>query len=186
LRLRNGDAGYGVVTVTLHWLTVALLLAQFTVGYLLAGGDDHGGHGGGHGRGHGSGHGGGHGGGHGRGHGGDDLDLSSPLLRVHVALGATILAAAVFRVVWRRVGGLPPWAPTLGRGAQSFATLTERALLVLLFAIPVTGLAVLLGDDDLLWLHIATHVAFFVALAAHVGLVLSRRLLPRMLGRSLA
>jgi hypothetical protein len=29
--------------------------------------------------------------------------------------------------------------------------------------------------------HVVTHVAFFVALAAHVGLVLWRRLLPRML-----
>ncbi len=178
MRLRNGDAGYGVVTVTLHWLTVALLLAQFTVGYLLAGGDDDGGHGRGRGRGGDSS---GHGSGHGRGRGGDDLDLDSPLLRIHVALGLTILLLAVLRVVWRRVGGLPPWAPTLGRGAQRFATLTERSLIVLLFAIPITGLTLLLGDDDLLALHVATHVAFFVALAAHVGLVLSRRLLPRML-----
>ena len=180
MRLRNGEAGYGLVTLVLHWLTVALLLAQFTVGYLLAGGDDSGGHGRGRGRGGDSG-GSGHGSGHGRGRGGDDLDLDSPLLRLHVALGLTILVLAVLRVVWRRVGGLPPWAPTLGRGAQRFATLTERALIVLLFAIPITGLTVLLGEDDLLVLHVATHVAFFVTLAAHVGFVLSRRLLPRML-----
>jgi cytochrome b561 len=37
------------------------------------------------------------------------------------------------------------------------------------------------GDDDVLWLHVSAHIAFFVALASHVGLVLSRRLLPRML-----
>ena len=54
-------------------------------------------------------------------------------------------------------------------------------LLTLLFVIPLTGLSLVLGDDDLLPLHIAAHITFFVALAAHVGLVLSRGLLPRML-----
>ena len=39
----------------------------------------------------------------------------------------------------------------------------------------------LLGDDDLLPVHIAAHVTFFVALAAHLGLVMRRRLVGRML-----
>ena len=38
------------------------------------------------------------------------------------------------------------------------------------------------GDDDLLPLHIAAHITFFVALAAHLFLVLRPRVLPRMLG----
>jgi cytochrome b561 len=37
-----------------------------------------------------------------------------------------------------------------------------------------------LGDDDLLVIHVAAHIMFFVALAVHVGLVLRRGLLPRM------
>jgi hypothetical protein len=59
--------------------------------------------------------------------------------------------------------------------------LTERVLLGLLFVVPVTGLALVLGDDDWLALHVTAHIAFFVALAAHVGLVLRRGLLPRMI-----
>ena len=34
-RLRNGPHGYGLVTRLLHWLTVALLLGQFTVGWAM-------------------------------------------------------------------------------------------------------------------------------------------------------
>ena len=59
--------------------------------------------------------------------------------------------------------------------------LTERVLLTLLFVIPLSGAAVLLGDDDLLVVHVGAHLAFFAALAAHLGLVLSRRLVGRML-----
>jgi hypothetical protein len=58
---------------------------------------------------------------------------------------------------------------------------TEVALLNLLFVVPLTGLSLVLGDDDLLPLHVAAHVAFFVALAAHLGMVIGRRLVPRML-----
>jgi cytochrome b561 len=36
-RLRNGPHGYGLVTKFLHWATVVLLLAQFVVGYVMAG-----------------------------------------------------------------------------------------------------------------------------------------------------
>ena len=45
-------------------------------------------------------------------------------------------------------------------------------MLALLFVVPLTGLTLVLGDDDLLPLHVAAHVVFFTALAAHVGLVL--------------
>ena len=173
---RNGEHGYGVVTRSLHWLTFGALVAQFAVGYLMDA--DESGHGRGRGRGRGS--------GRGRGRGGE-IDLDDPMLRVHVALGLTILLLAALRVVWRRLGGLPPWAPSLSRREQRLATVTERALLVLLFVVPVTGLSVLLGDDDLLPLHVASHVAFFAALALHLGLVLRHtlgrrdRLLSRML-----
>lgn len=62
------------------------------------------------------------------------------------------------------------------------ATMLVPSMLYVLVVIPATGLVLVLsGDDDLLWLHVAAHVAFFVALAVHVVLTLSRRLLPRML-----
>jgi cytochrome b561 len=169
---------YGATTRTLHWVTVLALVAQFTIGYLMDVDDS------GRGRGRGRGRGGDSGRGRGRGRGGDDdssLDLGWNLVTAHVSLGLLIVLLAVTRVVWRRVSGLPPWSESLGPGVRRLVTATERVLLTLLFVVPVTGLALVLGDDDLLWLHIAAHVAFFVALAAHVGVVLSRGLLPRML-----
>jgi cytochrome b561 len=178
MRWRNGERGYGVVTKTLHWVTFGALLAQFTVGYLMDVDDDGGGHGRGRGRGHGS--------GHGRGRGGE-VDLEDPMLRAHVALGLLILVLAALRPVWRRWGGLPPWAESLSARERTVATVVERVLMVLLFVIPSSGLSVLLGDDDLLPLHVASHVAFFVAFAAHLALVLRHtvvrrnRLLFRML-----
>lgn len=168
-----GDQGraYGRVTRTLHWLTVTVMAAQFTVGYAL----DVGG-----GRGRGRGH--GEGSGRGRGRGGDDLDLGDDtLLTVHVALGLTVLALALVRVWWRRRTALPPWAPALSAGERTLAHWTERTLYALLFAIPLSGLWLVLVSDDAVGVHVAAHVAFFLAFAAHVGLVARRRLLRRML-----
>lgn len=174
--VRSGPDGYGGVAKALHWLTVLALVAQFTVGYALDVDDS------GHGRGRGRGRGGESG--RGRGRGGDDgalLDDPGVLLSVHLLLGALILTLAVVRVTWRRVDGLPSWAEALTPGERRVATWTERVLLALLVVIPLTGVAVLLGDDDLLAVHVAAHVTFFVALVAHVGLVVRRRLVGRML-----
>jgi cytochrome b561 len=174
--MTNGARAYGALARALHWVTVLALLAQFTIGYLLDVDDSGRGRGRGRGRGEGS--------GRGRGRGGDDdstLDLGWNLLTAHVALGSLIVLLALLRVVWRRVSGLPPWAGSLTDGERRLATATERVLLTLLFVVPLTGLALVLGDDDLLAIHVAAHIAFFVALAVHVGLVLRRGLLPRML-----
>jgi len=182
--LRNGDEGYGTVAKGLHWLTVLALVCQFTIGYFL---DDEDGSGRGRGRGRGRGE------GSGRGRGGDDdalgdaLDGGWSLLTVHVALGLLIVLLACIRVAWRRLDGLPPWAGTLSPAERRLAIITERTMLVLLFAVPLTGLTLVLGDDDLLPLHVTAHVVFFTALAAHVGLVVKHqvvdrdRLLARML-----
>jgi len=164
--MTNGARAYGALARALHWVTVLALLAQFTIGYLLDVDDS------------------GRGRGRGRGRGGDDdstLDLGWNLLTAHVALGSLIVLLALLRVVWRRVSGLPPWAGSLTDGERRLATATERVLLTLLFVVPLTGLALVLGDDDLLAIHVAAHIAFFVALAVHVGLVLRRGLLLRML-----
>jgi cytochrome b561 len=165
------DAGYGLITRALHWLTVAALLAQFTIGYLL----DSGGRGRGRGRGRGGGS------GRGRGRGGDDLDVfgDDGLLTAHVILGVTILVLAVVRLAWRWRTGLPPWAEGLSSGERTLAHWTERALYVLLLAIPLTGLWLVLVSDDALPAHVASHIAFFVVITAHVGLVLKHQLLDR-------
>jgi cytochrome b561 len=168
--LKNGPHGYGLVTKTLHWLTVLLVAAQFTVGYLMDG--DDGGHGRGRGHGHGSGH----------GRGGGDHDFGGDLLPLHVGLGVTILAVAVLRVGWRRSTDLPPWDERLSGWQRIWAHRTEQVLLSSLFVIPLTGLGLLLGgEDDYLWVHVAAHVVFFAALASHLTLNLGKGLLPRML-----
>jgi cytochrome b561 len=82
-------------------------------------------------------------------------------------------------VGWRRRAGLPPWAPTLSAAERTLAHWTERALLVLLFAIPLSGLWLVLVSDDAVGVHVAAHIAFFVALAAHLGLVLKHQLIDR-------
>ena len=169
---------YGATTRWLHWLTVGALVTQFSIGYLMDADDSGRGRGRGRGRGEGSGH------GRGRGRGGDDDSLLGEgwnLVTTHVALGLLILLLAALRVLWRRASGLPPWAERLSVSDRRLVVLTERTLLALLFVVPVTGLVLVLGDDDWLPIHVAAHIAFFVALAAHVGIVLRRGLLPRML-----
>lgn len=166
---------YGATTRVLHWLTVAALGAQFAVGYLL----DVDGHSRERGRGRGgeSEH------GHGRDRGGDDLEVfgDDALLTAHVVLGASILALALVRLLWRWRTPLPPWSERLPQGMRTVAHWTERVLYVLLLVIPATGLWLVFVDDDAVGVHVAAHVAFFVTLAVHVGYVLRYRLLPRML-----
>jgi cytochrome b561 len=184
VKLRNDGEGYGLVTKTLHWLTVVALIAQFVIGYLL---DDDGGHGRGRGRGRGEDS------GHGRSRGGDDdfpLGFGvgdDSLVTVHVILGLTILTLAVTRLAWRRATSLPAWAPGLSSTERKLATWTERALYACLVLMPLTGLSLLLVSDDLLVLHVTTHIVFFAALAAHLGLVLKHQLITqdRLLNRML-
>ena len=111
--LRNGDHGYGVVTKSLHWVTVLAVAAQFVVGYTMEVDDS--GHGRGRGRGEESGH------GRGRGEatttcstGSFDLvdlhvaarpDASSPSGAARVLWRATTAAAAVGRAAHRRATG---------------------------------------------------------------------------------
>ena len=165
----QGRSGYGFTTKTLHWLTVAALAAQFSIGYLL----DVGGRGRGRGRGRGEGS------GQGRGRGGDLDVFGDRLLTVHVVLGLTILTLAAVRVYWRRRAGLPPWAKTLSTAERTLAHWTERALYLFLFVVPVTGLWLIFVSDDAVPVHIASHIAIFVAITAHLGLVLKHELINR-------
>ena len=169
-------ARYGRVARLLHWTMVVTLLLQFVVGYsleqagLLDGVVD-------------------------RWLGGDE----DQLLVVHVVLGVSLLALAVVRVVWRRVAGLPPWAEGLSTRERRLAHRTEQVLYAVMFLIPLTGLALVtisgedwdlargewqaplewVDDDVVLGAHVTTHVVFFAAFAAHVGLVLKHQLVDR-------
>lgn len=177
MRIRNDAEGYGLVTKALHWATVLLLAAQFVVGYALTRADDvlepvvD------------------------RWLGGED-DL---LLVLHVGIGIGILTVALLRLLWRAATPLPEWAEELSPTERRIAHVVERILYGVLFAIPLTGLALVvasgedwdlgnrewvapleLADDDvLLGVHIATHLTFFAAFAMHVGLVLKHQLVDR-------
>ncbi|MER6975456.1 cytochrome b/b6 domain-containing protein [Nocardioides sp. NPDC000445] len=188
--------GYGVVTKTLHWLTVAAFVLQFVVGYAMSPeadcdppGEDR--------------------------SGGDTSDAEDEridrieeacearlgdegtletawsdlwgggigvdgisLPELHILLGLAILLLGGLRVAWRMIAPLPPW---LTASDRRLAHVTERALLSLMFVVPLTGLALVAVSGDLVALHIAAHIAFFVALGAHLLLVLRSGLLPRML-----
>ena len=115
----------------------------------------------------------------------DDYDLIGggfDLAELHLALGLTVLALGVVRPLWRRFAGLPPWSEHLSAGQRRLATWTERALMLLLVVVPLSGLVLVgTGDDDWLPLHVGAHIAFFVALAAHLSTNLRPAVLRRML-----
>jgi cytochrome b561 len=71
------------------------------------------------------------------------------LSELHVLLGLSILAMAVLRLVWRRAGGLPPWATALNAVERFLEAWVEKGLLLLLFVIPVTGLLMVAGGERL-------------------------------------
>lgn len=184
--LRNGSHGYGVLTKALHWATVAVVAAQFVVGYLLdlddacdPPGEELGG---------------------GdtsdaleerldrleerceaRAEGYDMLGGAFDLAEVHLLLGATVLTLGATRLLWRRISGFPRWSEHLSPGERRLAHWTERALLALLVVVPVTGLVLVgTGDDAWLSLHVGAHLAFFTALAAHLFTNLRPAILRRM------
>lgn len=115
----------------------------------------------------------------------DEYDLLGggfDLAELHLFLGLTVLALGVVRPLWRRVAGLPPWSEHLSAGQRRLASWTERALMLLLVVVPLSGLLLVgTGDDAWLPLHVGAHVAFFVALAAHLSTNLRPAVLRRML-----
>ncbi len=192
--LRNGDHGYGWMTRALHWGTVAAMAVQFTIGYRMdadAGSDraddrldaredacesgndaaeerceeavdrqedavkD------------------------------DDyavFDGGFDVVDLHVVLGVVILGLAVARTLWRLGTPLPPWDERLTEVDRKVEHASEVALITAQYVVPLSGLWLVLADDDsVLPLHVVGHVVFFVALAVHVGLVLRRGTLTRML-----
>lgn len=199
MRLRNGQHGYGAVTKLLHWATLGVLVAQVVVGYTMdaeqgfekadcdqaaerrSGGDTA----------------------EAREERAERAEerceaeqerleeeregsyaaFDGPLdaLDLHVGLGLALIALALARIVWRRTTPLPPWSPRLSDVDRFLLTWVERALLWLLVVVPATGIVLVRGGEDLLWLHVAGHVALYAAAALHVGIVLRRRVLGRML-----
>ena len=206
MQLRNGKHGYGVVTKALHWITVAVLAAQFFVGYqmeddpalerakdrldeLQEGCEAE----------------------SAAGEAGeeqceeqlerqeDELDAQEDefvrdalsglfsgdgfgdglsLPEWHVLLGLLIIAVGVLRVLWRRMTPLPPWADALSTGERKLEANLEKVLLALLFLVPGSGLLLVAGVGSLTF-HIAAHIVFFCTVGLHIGLVLLHTVINR-------
>jgi cytochrome b561 len=201
--LRNGEHGYGLVTKTLHWLTVAAFVAQFAVGLTMSGDDeafdaekdridrleDAGEEDAER-----------------RGEAAEERfeaeietledrldareddyvaaafdDIASAtfledglsLPEAHVLLGLSLIVLGVLRVLWRMTTPLPPWAPYLRPGERSLESALEKVLLAAMFVVPASGLALLAVGTDGLALHVAAQLMFLAAVAVHVALMLT-------------
>jgi cytochrome b561 len=105
------------------------------------------------------------------------------------------LLVAVLRLLARRSGQLPDWAPTLSQRERTFIHRAEQVLYAAMFVMPVSGyLYVMAGGYGVnlfgawelpnpigawpalaaaaKWTHIVSAYALVGALAGHVGLVL--------------
>lgn len=175
--IRNTPSGYGLATKAFHWVIFVIMSVQFLVGYTMTRIDD------------------------------DNFEAipglsEDRLFAVHMSLGATVLVLALLRLAWRMLTPLPLWAPTLTSFERKYAHFVEWALYLLMFAIPLSGMLAAMADgkdvvlfgilevpplvpddsdlDDLtLAFHIAGHLAFFAALALHVGLVVKHQVINR-------
>jgi cytochrome b561 len=209
MRLRNDEQGYGVVTKTLHWVTVAAIAGQFAVGLTMEAdeaalerekdridaleeqGEEEAKR---------------------QGDAAEDrfdaeidrledqLDAREDeyvadafrgvfsgeapndgfsLPEIHVLLGLAIIFLGVLRVIWRTATPLPPWAAYLGEGERALQSAAEKTLLTLLFVVPGSGLLLVAAGTDFLVLHITAQLILLAAIAVHVGLVLRHTVLHR-------
>lgn len=168
MRLFNSSAGYGALTKTLHWGVAALFAFQFLSASIMT-----------------------------------RLDAKGSALGVtqagyynwHKTIGLIALVLAVARVLARKAGSLPPWAPTLSGGEKRFIHRAEQVLYGAMFAMPVSGFVyVMAGGYGVLlfgswpvpnpigpspalataakWVHVLAGWGLTLALAGHIGLVL--------------
>jgi len=185
MALYNTEHGYGALTKALHWLVVALFAFQFAAANIML-----------------------------------RLDENATAMGVgqstyynwHKSIGLVALVVAVLRVLARRRGQLPEWAPTLSARKRAFIHRAEQVLYIAMFVMPVSGfLYVMAGGYGVnlfgvwelpnpigtlpalaagaKWTHIASAYVLTATLVGHVGLVLwhtlvlKDRLIRRMLPR---
>jgi cytochrome b561 len=128
----------------------------------------------------------------------------------HKSIGLVALVAAVLRLLARRRGQLPDWAPTLSERERAFIHRAEQVLYAAMFVMPVSGfLYVMAGGYGVnlfgvwelpnpigawpalavlaKWTHIVSAYVLIATLAGHVGLVLWHTLVLKdgLLGRML-
>ena len=168
MTLHNTSDGYGALTKALHWLVVGLFAFQFAAANIMLRMDES----------------------------GTVLGLSQDIYyNWHKSIGLVALLVAVVRLLARRSGQLPDWAPALSGRERSFIHRAEQVLYTAMFVMPVSGfLYVMAGGYGVtlfgMWelpnpigvqpmiatVAKATHIVFayvlVLTLAGHVGLVL--------------
>jgi hypothetical protein len=109
MAMLNRQDGYGSLTKVLHWLVVALFAFQYTVANIMLGMDEKG------------------------------LVLGlrqDTYYNWHKSIGLVALLVAALRVLARRSGRLPDWAPTLSEGERTFIHRAEQVLYTAMFVMP--------------------------------------------------
>jgi cytochrome b561 len=180
--LANSAAGYGALTKLFHWLVALLIVLQYTSASIM---------------------------------------LRTPAEATtfgldqatyynwHKSLGLVVLLLTLARLANRRVGELPPWAPTLTPLEQTIIHRTEQLLYGALLIMPLSGLVyVMAGNYGVwlfglwalpnpigpspqtaqiaLWVHVASAMLLLLPLGTHLGLILGHhfgmrdRLIHRM------
>jgi cytochrome b561 len=180
--LLNSTLGYGALTKLFHWLIVLLFASQYLSAKIMLNTPE----------------------------GATSLGLDQgTYYNWHKSLGLVALAVAVARLLNRKAGELPPWAPTLTALEQVIIHRTEQLLYAAMLIMPLSGfLYVMAGGygvelfglyavpnpipplprlaSTAKWVHIASATLLLLPLGTHLGLVLGHhfglkdRLLDRM------
>jgi cytochrome b561 len=171
----NTEHRYGRWTKVFHWLIVGLFAWQYVAGFVMQ-----------------------------RMAEGERVwGLSQDtLFNWHKSLGLVALAIAILRILNRRAGSLPNWAPTLTDGEKRFIHRAEQVLYAAMVVMPVSGfLFVMAGDYGVMlfgrwplpnpigklgWLaalaqgiHIGAAWCLAAAMLGHIGLVVWHQLVMR-------
>src|SRR3954471_13740319 len=108
----NTQEGYGALTKFLHWAIVALFAFQFAAANIMVRLDS------------------------------DETALGltqATYYNWHKSIGLVALVVAVLRLIARKHGELPPWAPGLSEAERKFVHRAEQVLYAAMFAMPVSG-----------------------------------------------
>jgi cytochrome b561 len=179
----NSAAGYGTLTKLFHWLIALLIVMQYASANIMM-----------------------------------RMPAEATTLGLgqgtyynwHKSLGLVAFLVMLARLANRRVGELPPWAPTLTPLEQRIMHRTEQLLYGALLIMPLSGFLYVMAGNygvrlfgfwDLpnpigpapldakigLWVHVACAMLLLLPLGTHLGLVLGHqfgmkdRLMHRML-----
>jgi cytochrome b561 len=175
MTLLNSAAGYGSLTKALHWAIAVLFGLQYTSAWVMMR------------------------------TGATETTLGigqAAYYNWHKSLGLVALALALVRLVNRRQGELPPWAPTLSPLEQRMIHTAEPLLYAAMLVMPISGfLYCMAGGYGVLlfgvWelanplagmgllasvcraVHVVAAFALLIPLGLHLGLVIGHHVLGK-------